>query len=123
MHELRPHIIPLTNEELDSNGDPVKPYDVTPMEFAQLVDRVNLISSAHLDDRNDFRLVTRPAERDDRQRWVFLPYSGDTFTVQQLANGRYVDAHTSPSHAFAVVTRPAQNDDTQRWVVRAASTR
>ncbi|WP_431970102.1 hypothetical protein [Nocardia sp. bgisy134] len=43
MHELRLHIIPLTNEELDTNGDPVKPYDVTPMEFAQLIDRVNLI--------------------------------------------------------------------------------
>src|SRR5215475_3883680 len=43
MYELRLHIIPLTNEEKDSSGKPVKSYDVTPQEFAQLIDRVNLV--------------------------------------------------------------------------------
>src|SRR5215831_10033936 len=34
MYELRLHIIPLTNEEKDASGKPVKSYDVTPQAFA-----------------------------------------------------------------------------------------
>lgn len=43
MYDLRLHVIPLTNEENDSNGKPLKPYSVTPQEFAQLIDRVNAL--------------------------------------------------------------------------------
>ncbi|PZM67560.1 hypothetical protein [Paenibacillus dendritiformis] len=41
MIDLRLHIIPLTNTELDSAGNPIKPYAITPVEFADLVVRVN----------------------------------------------------------------------------------
>ena len=45
MYELRLHIIPMTNAEKDPSGNFVKPYSVTPQEFAQVVDRVNLVYS------------------------------------------------------------------------------
>lgn len=38
---LRLHIIPLTDAELDANGNPNRPYAITPQEFADLVMRVN----------------------------------------------------------------------------------
>jgi hypothetical protein len=38
---LRLHIIPLTDAELDSNGNPTRPFAVTPQEFADLLGRVN----------------------------------------------------------------------------------
>jgi len=38
---LRLHIIPLTDAELDANRNPTRPYAITPQEFADLVMRVN----------------------------------------------------------------------------------
>jgi hypothetical protein len=40
MHDLRLHVIPLTN---DPGMLPLKSYTVTPQEFSQIIDRVNLI--------------------------------------------------------------------------------
>ena len=40
MVDLRLHIIPLTDTQLDANGNPTHPYDITPQEFADLVVRV-----------------------------------------------------------------------------------
>ena len=37
MRDLRLHVIPLTNQELDTNGNPLLPYAVTAEEFADLV--------------------------------------------------------------------------------------
>lgn len=42
MVELHLHVIPLTDEALDANGNPGFAFAVTPAEFAQLVERVNL---------------------------------------------------------------------------------
>lgn len=72
---------------------------------------------AHESANNDFNVVTRTAQNNNTQRWVFTP-AGQVCTVQQASNGRFVDAHESSSNDFNVVTRPAQNNDTQRWVLR-----
>ena len=40
---------------------------------------------------------------------------GNVHTIQQVSNGRFLDAHEIASLDFRVVTRPQQNDDTQRW--------
>ena len=45
------------------------------------------------------------------------PLSG-VYTIQQVSNDRFVDAHESnsnPTNDFSLVTRTAQNNDTQRW--------
>lgn len=41
MRDIRLHVIPLTNEEKDAAGKPLKSYDVTPQAFAELIERVN----------------------------------------------------------------------------------
>lgn len=33
MHDLRMHVIPVTNEGKDSIGNPINPYDVTPQKY------------------------------------------------------------------------------------------
>jgi hypothetical protein len=71
---------------------------------------------AHESADQDFRLVTRPAQNNDTQRWIFSPVGG-VYTIRQRSNLRYVDAHEDASQDFRLVTRPAQNNDTQRWVV------
>lgn len=40
-----------------------------------------------------------------------------TYTIQQVSNGRYLDAHLVASDDFRVVTRNAQNNPTQLWVL------
>lgn len=42
MKQIRLHIIPMTNQEKDSSGKFLKSYKVTPQEFTQLIDRVNV---------------------------------------------------------------------------------
>lgn len=44
------------------------------------------------------------------------------YTIQQLSNGRYVDAHQHAGEDFRLVTRTAQNNDTQRWVLTPTAT-
>ena len=41
---------------------------------------------------------------------------GTVYTIQQLSNGRYADAHEVAGEDFRMVTRTAQNNDSQRWV-------
>ena len=42
MLDLRLHVVPLSNAEKDNTGHYVKAYNVTPQQFAALVDRVNV---------------------------------------------------------------------------------
>jgi hypothetical protein len=49
-----------------------------------------------------------------------LPADDGTFTVQQVSNGRFVDAHESAAEDFSVVTRDPQNNDSQRWRISPA---
>jgi hypothetical protein len=73
---------------------------------------------AHESGSNDFSAVTRTAQDNDSQRWVVLPDPArpGVATVQQLLNGRFLDAHTS-SDDFSAVTRTRQGNDTQRWIL------
>ena len=43
-----------------------------------------------------------------------------TYTIQQVSNGRYLDAHVVSADDFRVVTRDAQNNATQMWVLKSA---
>ncbi len=65
---------------------------------------------------NDFSAVTRTAQNNATQRWIFTPV-GTVYTIQQKSNNRFLDAYESTGHDFNVVTRTAQNNDTQRWVL------
>jgi hypothetical protein len=76
----------------------------------------NRFLDAHEHAGEDFRLVTRPAQNDDTQRWEVASV-GAVYAVRQKSSGRFVDAHDSAANDFRLVTRPAQDDATQRWVV------
>jgi hypothetical protein len=41
------------------------------------------------------------------------------YTLQQVSNGRFLDAHTTSGNDFSVVTRTARTDDSQRWAIQA----
>ena len=71
---------------------------------------------AHEIADKDFRLVTRPAQNNDTQRWQLVPV-GAVYAIRQKSNGRFLDAHENPANDFRLVTRPPQSDATQRWVV------
>jgi hypothetical protein len=65
----------------------------------------------------DFAVVTRPAQDNLTQRWIFRHAGGRLYTIQQQHTGRFLDAHDSSDKNFAVVTRPEQDNTTQRWIV------
>jgi nitrogen fixation protein FixH len=72
---------------------------------------------AHENSKNDYALVTRPAQNNDTQRWILTPLGDNVYTIQQKRNRRYVDAHENSKNNYRLVTRPAQENDTQRWIL------
>jgi hypothetical protein len=75
---------------------------------------------AHEIEEKDFRLVTRPAQDDDTQRWVLRPVSA-VHTIRHKSSGRFLDAYQTAFVDFRLVTRPAGTDDAQRWIVMPVS--
>jgi hypothetical protein len=65
---------------------------------------------------NDFRLVTRPAQNNDTQRWQ-LQAVGTVNVIRQKINGRFLDAYEDEAHDFGLVTRTAQGNATQQWIL------
>ena len=59
-----------------------------------------------------------PAQANDSQRWQVSSIGGGFYTMTQMSNGRYVDAHEIAEKDFGVVSRPAQNNATQQWLVK-----
>ena len=72
---------------------------------------------AHMVSSDDFRVVTRNAQNNPTQLWVFKRKADGVYTIQQLANMRYLDAHEG-THDNSIVTRPAQGNTTQQWKVQ-----
>lgn len=52
-------------------------------------------------------------------RSLLVPDAG-IYTIQQVSNNRFLDAHEVQDKDFAMVTRIAQNNDTQRWELTRA---
>jgi hypothetical protein len=75
----------------------------------------NRFLDAHEIAGEDFRLVTRPAQNNDTQRWEVASV-GKVFSIRQKSNGRFVDAHDNAANDFRLVTRPPQNNASQLWV-------
>ncbi|MFQ5467010.1 MAG: RICIN domain-containing protein [Kiloniellaceae bacterium] len=73
---------------------------------------------AHENTNKDYGLVTRPAQKNDTQRWILKPLGNNVYTIRQRSNGRYVDAHEGANNDYRLVTRPAQNNNTQRWLFK-----
>jgi hypothetical protein len=78
---------------------------------------------AYTSSDNDYGAVTRLSQDNDTQRWkIKFWYAGPNmpsyYTLQQVANERYLDAHESASADYRVVTRPLQDNLTQRWWIR-----
>ncbi|GEM_PF-1898061 len=69
---------------------------------------------AHVVSSDDYRVVTRDAQNNATQLWVFKRKPNGTYTIQQLSNMRFMDAHEG-SHDNSIVTRPAQGNTTQEW--------
>lgn len=72
---------------------------------------------AHVVSSDDFRVVTRNAQNNATQLWVFNRKPNGSYTIQQLSNMRYLDAHEG-SHDNSIVTRPAQGNATQQWKIK-----
>lgn len=71
---------------------------------------------AHLVASDDYRVVTRNAQNNPTQMWVFTHISNGNYTIQQLSNMRYLDAHEG-SNDNSIVTRPVQGNTTQQWML------
>ncbi|MGH9222650.1 MAG: RICIN domain-containing protein [Acidimicrobiales bacterium] len=98
----------------------LRSLDAAPLPVAPGLHTVRQESSgrfmdAHEAAAKDFKVVTRPAQGNDSQRWRFTPV-GAVYTIRQASSGRFVDAHEIADKDFAIVTRPDQGNDTQRWV-------
>ena len=103
--------IPLGCDKCDDpNGSVVK---VTIQQASN-----NRYVDAHVESGQDYRLVTRPQQKNDTQRWILKSLGNNRFTIQQASNDRYVDAHEHKGQDYRLVTRPRQKNDTQRWVIR-----
>ena len=66
---------------------------------------------------SDFSVVTRPRQNNNTQQWELAQGDDGEFTLRQVVNRRFIDAHENDDSDFSVVTRTAQNNDTQRWNV------
>jgi hypothetical protein len=75
---------------------------------------------AHEVETEDFRLVTRPDQDNDTQRWILDPV-GTVYVIRHKTSGRFLDAYQSGFEGntdFRVMTRdPGRDDDSQRWIV------
>lgn len=72
---------------------------------------------AHVNNANDFDVVTRDMQTNTTQRWIINHISDNIYTIQHQINNRYLDAFTKKSEDYSAVTRPAQNDDSQKWII------
>lgn len=68
----------------------------------------------------DNSVVTRDAQGNATQTWIFTPVGLETYTIQQKSSGRFLDAHEAGSD-FSAVTRDAQGNKTQEWIVERQS--
>ena len=75
---------------------------------------------AHQILSEDFRLVTRPEQGNETQRWLLAPV-GTVYVIRHKSSGRFLDAYQSGFEGdddFRLVTRdPSLDDATQRWIV------
>ena len=60
-----------------------------------------------------FRVVTRPQQNNDTQRWLLLDFGGGFFTIQQVSSGRFLEATLDGD--FQVVTRAAPDSNQTVW--------
>jgi hypothetical protein len=109
----------LTADDLAGIRQLYPPHLLAPGTYTIRQKSSNRFLDAHEIAEKDFRLVTRPAQNNDTQRWEVASV-GAVYAIRQKSNGRFVDAHDNAGEDFRLVTRPAQNNDTQRWVVMPA---
>jgi len=62
--------------------------------------------------------ISRILEESPTLQSIVAPPLKGTYTIQQVSNNRFLDAHDSSSEDYNVVTRTAQNNNTQRWNLR-----
>ena len=68
---------------------------------------------AHEISSLQFRVVTRPQQNNDTQRWRLLDFGGGFFQIQQVSNGRFLEATLNGD--FQVVTRATADTDQVTW--------
>ena len=94
---------------------------LTPVGWAFFVQQKSSrrLMDAHTSSSNDFSVVTRTAQTNDTQKWIFKNVYGEpgAYTIQQMSNGRFLDAHETGSD-FSVVTRGSQENFSQQWILR-----
>jgi len=65
---------------------------------------------------NDYSVVTRLAQNNDTQKWLFTPWGG-LYLIHQKNSHRYLDAYEDSNHDFSMVTRTFQNNTSQQWLI------
>jgi hypothetical protein len=71
---------------------------------------------AHEIATKDFRLVTRPEQGNDTQRWT-LTEVGSVNVIRQKTSGRFLEGSETAADDFRLVTRDPSSDEAQRWIV------
>lgn len=117
-HESSPNDFSVVTRGAQNND--TQRWDFAPVATVYTMRQVSSgrFVDAHETGANDFSVVTRTHQGNDTQRWVFSPVEGElsTYTIQQLRNSRFMDAHEG-GNDHSVVTRTAQRNDTQRWLL------
>jgi Ricin-type beta-trefoil lectin domain-like len=72
---------------------------------------------AHEIPQLGYRVVTRPQQNNDTQRWRFYDDGSGSVTIQQLSSGRFLQA--TQDGDFQVVTAPDQYHGDTAWRVGA----
>jgi Ricin-type beta-trefoil lectin domain-like len=66
------------------------------------------------------KLTARTIQEESRFTKSLLVPDPGIYTIQQVSNNRFLDAHEVKGKDFAAVTRIAQNNNTQRWELTRA---
>jgi hypothetical protein len=67
----------------------------------------------------DYRVVLRPNQNNDTQRWMVYRVASGNYRIYQLATFQYLDAYDYPQAGWLAVTRPYQGNCTQEWRLHA----
>jgi hypothetical protein len=67
----------------------------------------------------DYRVVLRPNQNNDTQRWMVYRMASGNYRIYQLGTFRYLDAYDYPQAGWLAVTRPYQANQTQEWRLEA----
>ncbi|MCF6317084.1 MAG: RICIN domain-containing protein [Marinosulfonomonas sp.] len=70
---------------------------------------------------NDSSVVTRNAQSNNTQIWIFTHVGGQYYRIQQRSSGKYLEAYVDGHNGHLMMTRNAQGNSSQQWIVRTSN--